>query len=57
MKLYKGTISTTQSQSGAEFQFEMEDDSTLEEIEEAAQDAAFSFVNWHFAEVEEIEKK
>jgi hypothetical protein len=48
MKKIKGSISTNKVGSSCEFEFEMHDDATPEEIEEAARDAAFDLIDWHY---------
>lgn len=52
MKKYKGSINIG-FVSTQEFEFELDDDATKEEIEEAAKDEAFGFIDWHFEEVKE----
>lgn len=48
MKQIKGSISTDKVGSRCEFEFEMDDDATAEEIEEAARDAAFEMIEWGY---------
>lgn len=48
----KGTIRTNMVGSECEFEFEMPDNATDKEIEDAARDAAFEFVDWYY-EVED----
>jgi hypothetical protein len=50
MKQYKGTIRTNKTGSDCEFEFEVEDGASMEEIEIAAQQAAFEMVEWHYVE-------
>jgi hypothetical protein len=51
MRQFKGTIKTDVQGSEVEFDFEVEDDATQEQIEEEAKQAAFEYVHWHFEEV------
>lgn len=51
MRVFKGNISTDKIGSACEFEFEVEDTATEEEIEQAARDAAFEHVEWNFKEV------
>lgn len=51
MRTFIGTIRTDVEGSGVEFDFEVPDDSTQEQIEAEAKQAAFDFVHWHFDEV------
>ncbi len=48
MKLVKGSIRTDKVGSACEFEFEVEDDATAEEIEEMARDMAFNHVEWNY---------
>lgn len=48
MKKIKGYIATNKVGSTCEFEFEMDDDATLEEIEEAAREAAFDRIDWSY---------
>jgi hypothetical protein len=48
MKKIKGSIATDKVGSRCEFEFEMDDDATLQEIEEAARDAAFDLIDWGY---------
>jgi|GEM_PF-841257 len=52
MRVFKGKISTDKIGSTCEFEFEVEDAATEEEIEQAAREAAFEHVEWNFKEVE-----
>lgn len=49
MKKIKGSIRTDKVGSSCEFEFEMEDEATPEEIEEAARDAAFDMIDWGYS--------
>lgn len=51
MKKYKGIISTNVNGSECEFEFEVPDNATEEEVEEEAKDAAFNWINWEYHEV------
>ena len=51
MRTFKGSIGTNKVGSQCEFEFEMDDDATEEEIEEVAQECAFEKIDWHFTEV------
>ena len=51
MRQFKGTIKTDVQGSEVEFDLEVEDDATQEQIEEEAKQAAFEYVHWHFEEV------
>jgi hypothetical protein len=48
MKKIQGSISTNKVGSESEFEFEMDDDATPEEIEEAAREAAFDLIDWYY---------
>ena len=50
MRYYEGSIMTNIIGSECDFEFEVEDDATEEEIEEAARDAAFNFIDWSYHE-------
>lgn len=52
MRKFKGGISTNIVGSEREFDFEVEDDATQEEIDEAAQMAAFELIDWYYEEIE-----
>ena len=43
---FKGGVKTTKDGSLCEFEFEMPEDATEDEIEEAAREAAFNYVEW-----------
>ena len=45
MRKFKGKISTNLVGSACAFEFEVEDDATEEEIEEAGRDAAFNWID------------
>jgi len=51
MRQFKGTIKTDVQGSEVEFEFEVQDNATQEQIEEEAKQAAFEYVQWHFEEV------
>lgn len=51
MRKFKGSISTNAVGSECEFDFEVEDDATEEEIEEEARETAFNWVNWEYEEI------
>lgn len=51
MRVFKGKISTDKIGSTCEFEFEVEDTATDDEIEQAARDAAFEHIEWNFNEV------
>lgn len=48
MKQIKGYIKTNKVGSTCEFEFEIEDDATPEEIEEWAKEAAFENIEWSY---------
>lgn len=50
MKKYVGFIETNKVGSKCEFDFEADESSTDEEIEELARDAAFNLINWNYWE-------
>lgn len=50
---YRGQISTWKVGSECEFEFEVEDYRSLQEIQDAAREAAFDFIDWHFEKVED----
>lgn len=52
MRQFKGFIKTDMVGSECEFEFEVGDEATEEEIEQEARDAAFDNVEWNFREVE-----
>ncbi len=52
MRKFVGSIETNKVGSRCEFEFEVEDDATEEEIEEEAKDAAFACIEWGYTEVE-----
>ena len=51
MKFFKGEIATDSVGSGCEFEFEVEDDATQEEIDAEARQAAFDLVSWSYTEI------
>lgn len=52
MRKFKGCISTSVHSSECQFEFEMPDEATEEEIENAAKDAAYDYVDWYFEEID-----
>ncbi len=52
MILYKGFVSTNKVGSESDFEFEMEEGATDDEIEQCARDAMFNLVEWSFARAE-----
>lgn len=50
MRKFKGSIKTDVQGSEIEFEFEVEDDATPEQIDAEAKEAAFDFVQWHYEE-------
>lgn len=50
MRKFTGTIKTYVQGSEVEFEFEVPDDATQEQIEAEAREAAFDCVQWHFEE-------
>ncbi|MDF2513720.1 MAG: hypothetical protein K0S04_3586 [Herbinix sp.] len=50
MRKFVGSISTNVVGSECEFEFEVEDNATEEEIEEAGKQAAFEYVDWGYNE-------
>jgi len=55
MRKFKGSIGTGMQGSRREFEFEVGDDATEDEIEETARELAYNFVDWGFVEVDEEE--
>lgn len=51
MRKFEGCIATNKVGSGCHFEFEVDDDATLEEIEEIARETAFQEIEWWFDEV------
>lgn len=51
MRTFKGIIKTNVQGSAVEFEFEVEDNATQEQIEEEAQQAAFDCIEWNYSEV------
>lgn len=51
MREFKGVIRTDKIGSECEFEFEVEDSATPEEIEQEAREAAFNYVEWSYNEV------
>lgn len=51
MRIFKGKISTDKIGSACEFEFEVPDDATESQVQEAAREAAFEHVEWSFKEV------
>lgn len=52
MRRFKGFIKTDMLGSTCEFEFEVENEATVKEIEEEAREEAFNHVEWGFKEVE-----
>ena len=48
MKKIKGYIKTKKVGSTCEFEFELDDDATAEEIEEYARESAFEQIEWSY---------
>lgn len=53
MRKFRGAISTNIVGSERQFDFEVYDDATEEEIEEVAQMAAFELIDWYYEEIED----
>lgn len=53
MRLFRGEITTDVVGASCEFEFEVEDDATEQEIEETAKETAFNLVDWWYEEVKE----
>jgi hypothetical protein len=51
MKTLNGVIKTNKQGSDCHFQFEVEDDATEEDIEEALRERAFEFIEYWVAEL------
>lgn len=51
MRRFKGMIRTDNIGSECEFEFEVEDDATEEQIQKEAREAAFEYVQWHYKEL------
>jgi hypothetical protein len=51
MRQFTGVIRTDKIGSECEFEFEVEDDATTEQIDAEAREAAFNFIEWSYAEV------
>lgn len=51
MRTFTGTIKTDVEGSEVEFEFEVEDGATPEQIEDEAKQAAFDCIQWSFDEV------
>jgi hypothetical protein len=54
MKSFTGCVSTNKVGSECEFEFEVEDDATEEEIEAAAREAMFDHIEWNFEPATEV---
>lgn len=54
MRLFKGVIKTDVQGSEVEFEFEVSDHATQDEIDAEAKQAAFEFVQWHYDEVGQL---
>lgn len=57
MKKFKGSISTNIHGSDCEFEFEVEDDATEDDIEHIARECAFDLIEWSFWPVPEEQEK
>jgi hypothetical protein len=55
MRQFKGYIKTDRATSACEFDFEMPEDATAEEIEAEARESAFNHIEWSFDEVDSNE--
>lgn len=55
MRRFVGQISTSKVGSETEFEFEVPDDATETEIETAAKEAAFDYIDWFYTESKETE--
>lgn len=53
MKRFKGTIETRKIGSECEFEFEVPDDATVDQIEKEAREAAFEQIEWSYRQVHE----
>ncbi|MDU8618749.1 hypothetical protein RYB67_09265 [Pseudomonas syringae] len=51
MRRFTGSIKTDVQGSEVEFEFEVEEGATQEQIDEEAKQAAFDCVQWHYSEV------
>lgn len=51
MRQFKGSISTNRIGSDCEFEFEVDDGATPDEIEDEARQSAFACVEWHYYEI------
>lgn len=51
MKRFEGIITTDVIGSECEFEFEVDDDATEDEIEREAKNAAFNYIEWWYKEV------
>lgn len=51
MRTFTGTIKTDVDGSEVEFEFDVPDEATQEQIEEEAKQAAFDWVQWSYDEV------
>lgn len=52
MRKFRGGIKTNMAGSESQFDFKIEDNATKEEIEEAAQLAAFELIDWYYEEID-----
>lgn len=50
MRRFTGVIRTNKVGSDCSFEFDVEDDATEEQIEEAARESAFELIDWYFTE-------
>lgn len=51
MRKFVGEVSTNKVGSECKIEFEVPDDATPEDIEDAGREAAFRYVEWNFEEV------
>jgi len=57
MRKFKGSVSTNNIGSTCEFEFEVDDNATQEEIEEEARQSAFDCVEWNYTEITKGDKQ
>lgn len=50
MRKFKGVIRTDKQGSECEFEFEVEDNATQEEIDKEGRESAFNYVQWYYEE-------
>lgn len=56
MKKYRGCIRTDRQGSDCEFEFDMPDDATEDEVYETAKECAFDFIDWWYESDQETEE-